>query len=305
MGGRKKSCLLALIFVVILPGLGICGLGVFAYIAYTHQKAMLGAEIQRLPGFDTEATGREVAEALKIEYPVRKTTESLDVLRAKVKEDVKKAVSNRYSARAKSKGMFSVMKKYAMAKKGSNISFCLMRRAGEGVGKIIRGKYKGKASGGASGEMISVGNKQYPYMRVDSESRYLFNERESKLLQTRGINSFKKKFKEDKKAYSEQFSEECENKYFKKAGYSKSKDDAWEPAAKAFNEEMKKKRAKFQKKRKSNIKKLIDKNKVLGILKIKFKRKEIKALLSDENDDEGGNKEGIDDAREETPEKKK
>lgn len=295
----RKSCLLTMLFLIVIPLLIIGGAGVFGYVSYLRQKAELIRKIEAMPTFNPEKEGRELAAELKMRYPVKKPEKSLKKLMDQINKHVKKQVSLKYSARFKSSKMLSIIRNFSTAKPGKVISFQLIRRSNQNSGDIVRGVYKGLEPGGVGEELVRIDNERYPYSRVIPDNRYLFNERESKLMQEKHIQEFKKTFDKERKEYAEKLRSEYEHNILKKAGYFKNANGRWEPESKAFEEALSKKQKEFNKKRRAKIKKLIKKSKLFGFVTIEFSKPELKELMN------GGDNQGASDNEEDEPNGKK
>jgi hypothetical protein len=298
----RKSCLLVVVFLIILPVLILAGAGAFGFYSYTQQKAALTAKINALPGFDSEEKGKELAAELKMNYPVKKPEKDLKQLKAQINKLIKSKVSQKFSSRYKSNKILYIIRNFSTAKPGKKISFQLIRRANQSSGDIIRGVYKGKEPGGVSEELIVVDNNRYPYSRVIPDNRYLFNERESKVIQEKYIKEFKDKFEKDRKEYAAKLKGQYEDKIIRKAGYYKNSEGKWVPEFEAFEKALAKEKKAFDKKRKSKVKKLIEKSKVFGFIKIEFSKSELKSMMTGDDDKDDSDVAEVD-AEEKTDEK--
>jgi Skp family chaperone for outer membrane proteins len=290
MAASKKSCFLLLFFLLILPAMIAAGGFIFAYLSYMRERALIVAEVERMPVFDRQKEAKQIASDFKFEYPAGKPQKELSELNKKVSSKSKKITLKKFSSREKSKKIFSIIKDFSMAKKGREITFQLKRRENEAAGKIIRGTFKGVING-THGKFIHVNNEKYPLFSIIPEYHYLFLEHRSNALQESEIKKFRDSFDKNRKTYYLQVKDELENKYFKSAGYSRNEEGKWMANEKLLVSELEKRENDFNVRRDRKIRELIKKHKVFGFYEIR--ENEVKKLLSsDISSDSANNKTG-------------
>ncbi|OGV50275.1 MAG: hypothetical protein A2017_06720 [Lentisphaerae bacterium GWF2_44_16] len=267
MGRKKKSFILPLIFLVMLPLLLIAAAVSIGYLSYQKQKATLIEKIEKLSAFNEAEESKKIAAEFKIRYPVVKTTADFKALKAEVDKMVSEKTNIEFPPREMSKRIFAILKKYATARIGEEISFCLEMSKQKNIEDTVTGTYKGKKSE-ASGIIIIINDERYNMTRINADYHYLFDENVSKLRQEREIAAFKTNYQTEKDAFVKKFKEETENDIYYSSGYSKDAEGNWFADEVLLKRELEKARKIFEKKREKEIRSLKDKVRFLGFIPI-------------------------------------
>ena len=267
MGHKKKSFLLPLIFLVMLPLLLIAAAVSIAYLSYQRQKVTLIEKIEKLSAFNEAEESKKIASEFKIRYPVVKTTADFKALKAEVEKMVSEKANIDFPPREMSNKMFSILKKYATARIGEKVSFCLEMSKQKNVEDTVTGIYKGKKSE-ASGMIIIVNDERYNLTRIRPDYHYLFDENISKLRQEREVAAFKEAYQTEKNAFVKKFREETESDIYPGAGYSKGAEGNWLADEVLLKSELEKAKKVFEKKRGKEIRDLKEKIRFLGFIPI-------------------------------------
>ncbi|OGV38992.1 MAG: hypothetical protein A2020_12925 [Lentisphaerae bacterium GWF2_45_14] len=291
MAANKKSCIIMAFLLGGIPLLAICGTGIFAYVSYVKQKAIIVSEIEKLPVFDTEKVSMEIAGEFNFQLPVKEPLVTEEIINKRVKMAVFKKASEKFSVKKRSADLIAIMKQYSPAKTGKEISFQLTPRADQGSGDIVRGIYKG-VSNSPSGKLVAVGYKKYPMFSISPEYKYLFDEGISKMLQDEKIKEYSEKFGAEKKGFMNVLAGDLEKKVFIAAGYSKSKEGKWLSSSAILKEELEKRMDDFKKERNKDIREIIKKYKVFGFHEI-GKSEVMKLLPSEDGMSSGETKEVV------------
>lgn len=267
MGRKKKSFLLPLIFLVMLPVLLIAAAVSIGYLSYQRQKAILIEKIEKLSLFDETEESKRIAAEFKIRYPVVKTSAKFNTLKAEVEKIVDGKVAEEFPPRDMSKKMISILNKYATAKVGDEVSFCLEMNKQRNVEETVKGTYRGKKAE-ASGMIITVNEERYNLARISPDYHYLFDEKISQIAQEREVAAFKANYQAEKDAFMKKVREEAENDIYYSAGYSKDTEGNWFANEMLLKRELEKAKKVFDKKREKEIRSLKEKVRFLGIIPI-------------------------------------
>lgn len=260
-GNGSSSIFSTIITVIVICVIG--GGGAYGYFMYQKHKAVVKEKIEALPTFNEAEETKAVASEFKIKLPLKIPEKNLEATLAQIQKTAEKSAAEKFTSKDISKKQMDLLKKYSTAKADEEVDVYVESNAGKRT--RVHGLFKGKKSE-ANGVFVKIGDEIVDYKRILPEYQYLFDDKLSALTQEQELAKFRKEHEAEKKEYIDKLKREMENSGLREAGFIRNADDEWIPEEDFVKKELEKRKKAMLKKRISQVERILEENKFLGVI---------------------------------------
>ncbi len=262
---KKKNnagCIAAgIIFIVIVSIAG--GSIWFVKNQYSQTQQALKKALSELPTYDEEATAKEAAKELGLQYPVPEPAMTHQEIALKAKTEANQLTKKKYPSSYFAKKQGEIFNKYKQAKPGKKISFFL-KTTGETISGIFKGVFKDH-----KGRFIKVDFTEYRLPDVLEEHQYMFVEGVASNKITEKIKELKTEFDNERNVFFKEQKALITEKLYNTSGYSQE-GERWNSNKGIFESLLNSKERSFSRKVKREKEKINERHKLFGFITVEI-----------------------------------
>jgi hypothetical protein len=265
MSHKKKNAVSKFlgVFFVFAFFIGLCAM-VLAGAYWLYRKACekqaveVKLEIEALPVFSEGAAAAEKG----WDYPPLPPAKTAEEIKKQIHSAIKEKVDARYPKSGLQKKIFEISAKYVDAKIGDKVKF----QKNNSTKTMTEGVFYGR-----DGRFVKIDDNKIMLSDIQDEYHYLFDSSLAEKIARDEIEEFKQEGKTLAEETAAQIDIEEQERLYPQSGYTRQ-NGIWRPNDEIVNEYVQRRKAEFESEREETITAIINRHKILGIIKVQLEK---------------------------------